>query len=506
MILFSALVILKAKQNKTGFFIGFIVVIVLFLTGTSGWDAIFKRFENLRDASGLIYDDRLIIWQDCRHIFLDFPLVGTGAGTLEKIYPLYRTFPGNDLLEHAHNDYLEFFCTGGIILPTLMGWCLFSILYSAAGSFMKRREWYSLLLFTGCVTAISAILLHSVVDFNMQIGANGLYFFLVLALAVSSANTRIRSEMAATYLNQSKFSPFITGIAVFFFLITITYAHEGALIANHYVAPYRNIALRSDMPENKLLSINQAAKTAAAFDMLNPRYAHIIANTASLQSNNSEALKHYVRSVRLDPKNSLYLMDAASFIHRHGNPDQAEALFRTSIQCDKTNMAAYIKYAAMLFEMNQAEKSFSIMKEAISVDARITDTCLALMVLHQIEDDRMHLALPDRVEPHLILGDFFDSSGEKPKAESAYLKALEFLSNETQTEKNYFLHIYQFYHRNHMDEKALNVILKAILFFPDDPGLRRTAGDLYKNLGIDYRAEEEYRRAEMLKSVLPVLP
>ena len=54
-----------------------------------------------------------------------------------------------------------------------------------------------------------------------------------------------------------------------------------------------------------------------------------------------------------------------------------------------------------------------------------------------------------------------------------------------------------------MDEKALEIILRAVRYFPNDPGLRRIAGDLYRNLGIDYRAEEEYRKAEMLKSVLP---
>jgi tetratricopeptide (TPR) repeat protein len=163
-------------------------------------------------------------------------------------------------------------------------------------------------------------------------------------------------------------------------------------------------------------------------------------------------------------------------------------------------MAAYIKYAAMLFEINQEEKSFEIMKQAISVDAQVTDTCLALMALNHIEDNRMSLALPDRVAPYIVLGDFYKSMGDRKNAEKTYLHAFEFLTNETQIKKTYFLHVYNYFRRNDQYENALNVILKAITYFPEDHGLRRIAGDLYKKLGIDYRAEEEYRKASILKS------
>ncbi len=502
MIIFSALIIFKAKQKNAGFFIGFIVIIILFLTGTSGCDAIFERFENIQNQSGLIHDDRLIIWEDSIEIIKDFPLVGTGTGTLENIYPLYRSFPGDDILEHAHNDYFEFFCTGGIILPVLMGWCLFSILYSAAGSFIKRREWYSIFLFTGCITSISAILLHSLVDFNMQIGANGLYFFLILALAVSAANTRMRHDLAKTYLKQTKRLFYPTKISAILLFVSVIFIHGGTLVADYHFSKHRDIPLTPETPKNALLRASQAAKTAEIFDMMNPEYSQTIAGTASLLQKDSDALKHYTRSIRMDPVNSQYFLDAGSFLHQNKNYDLAEKFFRNSIQYDKKNMAAYIKYAAMLFEMNQVENSFEIMKQAISIDTQITDTCLALMVLHHIDDKQMVLALPDRVEPYLLLGDFFKSMGDSENAEKTYLNALDFLTNETQIKKTYFLHLYNFFQRNDQYENALHAILKAITYFPDDHGLHRIAADLYKKMGIDYRAEEEFRKAHMLKQAL----
>lgn len=500
MIFFSVLLIFKAKQRRAGLFIGFIVISIIFLTGTSGWDAIFKRFENLQNQPGLIYDNRLIIWEDSIKIIQDFSFVGSGVGTLEKIYPLYRSFPGDDILEHAHNDYIEFFCTGGMILPALMGWCLFSILYSATGSFIKRREWYSILLFSGCLTSLSAILLHSLVDFNMQIGANGLYFFLLLALAVSAANTRMRPGLASTYLKQTKNIHSLTKISALFLLISAIYVHGGALFADYLFSEHRNIPLTPETQEKTIHEINQTAKTAAAFDIMNPKYSHIVASTALLLKNNPDALKYFNLTLRMDPINSRYLMDSASFLYQQQKYDLSGKFFHNSIKYDQKNMAAYIKYAAMLFEISQPEKSFEIIKQAISVDTQVTDTCLALMVLNHIDDNRMVLALPDRVAPYLVLGDFFKSMGDSENAEKTYLNALEFLSNETEINKNYFLHVYRFFRSNDQYEKVLHIILKAITYFPDDHGLHHTAGDLYKKLGIDYRAEEEYRKANILKS------
>ena len=138
----------------------------------------------------------------------------------------------------------------------------------------------------------------------------------------------------------------------------------------------------------------------------------------------------------------------------------------------------------------------------MSIDTQATNTCLSLMVIFEINEDQMYQALPDRVEPHLVLGDFFDSFGEKQKAEIYYLKALENLPNETQIKKSYFTHVYNFYCVLQSYEKALYIIQQALPYFPDDYHLHRIAGDLYKKLGIDYRADEEYRKAQVLKQTL----
>ncbi|MFZ2631251.1 MAG: O-antigen ligase family protein [Desulfosalsimonadaceae bacterium] len=500
--IFALLLLLKTQKKKQGFLIALIIVLVLLFTGTRGWDAIFKRFENIRNQSGeiILQSDRFIMWDDSKEIIKDFPFFGTGAGTYANIYPGYRTLPGNDILKHAHNDYIEFLCTGGIILTALMLFCLFSIFLFAARAYGIRREKFSICLFIGCITSVSAILIHSFVDFNMQIGANGLYFFFILALAVSAANTRMRSSLPATCLQKSKTGSYVTGIFTLALCVGIFYTFGGALIANYLFSDYRNIPPMPDSSKTDPYRIFQAAKNAATFDRLNPEYRQSAAHAAAMLGENATAYTYYADSVRLDPANSRRLHDAGYFVYRQGDIALADKLFRNSIQYDKKNMAAYLKYAAMFFEENQVEKGLEILKSALTINPQATDTCLSLMVLYQINEDQMHLALPDRVEPHLALGDFFESLGERQKAETSYLEALEYLPFEKKLNKHNFTQIYRFYKKNQADEKALHIIQQAIRHFPDDYELHNIAGDIYKKLGIGYLAAEEYRKARIIKN------
>ena len=44
----------------------------------------------------------------------------------------------------------------------------------------------------------------------------------------------------------------------------------------------------------------------------------------------------------------------------------------------------------------------------------------------------------------------------------------------------------------------MKTLTRAVELLPSDAGLRITLGDLYRDMGIAYRAEEEYRQALIL--------
>jgi O-antigen ligase/Tfp pilus assembly protein PilF len=496
--------ILKTNQKRVGIFVGIIFVMVFFLTGTDAWYRILARFESTWNEAGEISTGRFVYWADSIEIIKDFPAFGAGAGAFEYIYPKYRTYPGNNLLEHAHNDYLEFLATGGIIIAGLMLFALIFILYKAFQIYGKRREAYAIYIFVSALAAVFSILLHSFVEFNMQIGANGLYFFFILAVATSSANTRFRNGLPATYLKPSTAKFYIPLLAAFCLAAGVLYVNFGALLGNLYFSDFQNVNLNNDISSENLPLLHRAAQKAAAADPVNPEYSYILAKTSAAMKQADTALHYYKKSLRLAPLNSRYLKDAGDFLSGQGNHGAADQLMRIAISFDHHNPMAYFSYASWLFQENQMEKGLGILQSVMSLYPETTNTCLALMVWFGLNEEQMREALPDRVQPNLVFADYLVSKGNYEKAEASYVEALYYLSHENEIKIAFFLKVYQFFMDKKKYEKALHIIEQAIQYIPGDYSLHNIAGNLYETIGITYRADEEYRKASILKKPIEV--
>ena len=108
---------------------------------------------------------------------LFFPL-GSGPGTFAAVFPRVQPPDLRYLVNHAHNDYLEWlvevgifailFVAGFIVLFCQRGWVLLR----------QRRETRdsSYLVQIGAGISIILIALHSLVDFNLRIPANQIFF------------------------------------------------------------------------------------------------------------------------------------------------------------------------------------------------------------------------------------------------------------------------------------------------------------------------------------------
>jgi O-antigen ligase len=113
----------------------------------------------------------------------DFPIMGVGAGSWSVVFPRYRTddvAPG--FYEYAHNDYAqmaaEFGIVGFAMLAAIVVCCFGAALVAQA----KRRDPLMRGLSFASIMGILAIMIHSSVDFNLQIPANAMYFMVLLAL------------------------------------------------------------------------------------------------------------------------------------------------------------------------------------------------------------------------------------------------------------------------------------------------------------------------------------
>jgi O-antigen ligase len=118
-------------------------------------------------------------------MFLRRPLLGWGLGSFPIVYPQFRSFYTTFFVNQAHNDYLQLLVETGLAGFAIAAWYLMLVFRKAAG---KLKNWTETA--TGALTAASllgcvGILVHSFLDFNLQIPANAALFYVLSAVAAS---------------------------------------------------------------------------------------------------------------------------------------------------------------------------------------------------------------------------------------------------------------------------------------------------------------------------------
>jgi O-antigen ligase len=171
------------------FFLG-----VLWLIVWIGSDPVMNRFETLGQEYNLSGQNRISIWRDTLGLIRHHPLLGTGLGSFSVVYPSVQTVFLTLLVEHTHCDYLEVATELGLPGGILLFGSIFSVLMRAVRRYRKAEESFDKAVCLGCIGSISAILVHSLADFNLYIPANALVFTIILGLAWSSAHPTAMPE------------------------------------------------------------------------------------------------------------------------------------------------------------------------------------------------------------------------------------------------------------------------------------------------------------------------
>jgi O-antigen ligase len=128
---------------------------------------------------------RLMIVKDSLKMIGERPVLGWGLGTFQTVYPSFRTFYTNLLVNEAHNDFVQLAVETGMFGCAVMVFFI-ALLYRTG---LRRIEHWrrdprasmALAALVGC----TGLLVHSLSDFNLQIPANAALFFTLAAVATS---------------------------------------------------------------------------------------------------------------------------------------------------------------------------------------------------------------------------------------------------------------------------------------------------------------------------------
>lgn len=128
-------------------------------------------------------ETRLQDWRETIPLIRAYPVFGCGFGGYFAAFPKFKTVTPMMTADRAHNDYLQITAEAGFI-----GAAMFLVLAVTTVRLAVRRAFSatrpaSWTLAIGCLGALSAIALHSTVDFNLYIPANAMIVSWIAALS-----------------------------------------------------------------------------------------------------------------------------------------------------------------------------------------------------------------------------------------------------------------------------------------------------------------------------------
>ena len=169
------------------FFISVVLIDILIIGNYFGIDKVAAEIQQGiqldTSISGMDYY-RASVAADTLQIVRDYPLTGAGAGSFASVYPMYDAGNTGFLFwKHAHNDYLQFAGEFGLAGFAMLGGIVLLSAWMAISAQLRRRDQMMRGMACGILMAIVAMLIHSAVDFNLQIPANAATFVVILAMA-----------------------------------------------------------------------------------------------------------------------------------------------------------------------------------------------------------------------------------------------------------------------------------------------------------------------------------
>jgi O-antigen ligase len=215
-IMVIALVLTRSRMGNGGFFAAMIIVgivyillsrktapkavvliaslIIIDVVVIGSWVGLEKVVSRVQETSMTIEGEgreesvelRLDAARHGIDLIQDFPVLGTGAGSFYGTYLRYRT-PRDGYFDHAHNDYVEIAADFGLLGLGLLGAFVALTLATGVRVLVKRRSSLPRGIAFGSLMAMVALIIHSWVDFNLQIPANALTLLVIMAMAWCAA-------------------------------------------------------------------------------------------------------------------------------------------------------------------------------------------------------------------------------------------------------------------------------------------------------------------------------
>jgi O-antigen ligase len=183
--IFVAILLRQKKTGRMVLTLGVFLALAIGLLAWVGGGELVERIASIHSEARLELSGamRVNIDRDAFKMFEQKPILGWGLGTFAEVYPQFRSFYTNFFVDNAHNDYLQLLVETGALGFATMLWFVITVYYRAI---KKLKNWTvdtNGAVGLAAMLGITGILVHSSLDFNLQIPANAALFYVLCTLA-----------------------------------------------------------------------------------------------------------------------------------------------------------------------------------------------------------------------------------------------------------------------------------------------------------------------------------
>ena len=185
MALLAAFLLKRRRKQTAAIALTSFLGIVLVLLAWIGGDQLAERLASIHNGTRaeLSGGTRLTIDRDALKMFGQKPVLGWGLGVFPEIYPQFSSLSTNPQVGAAHNDYLQSLVETGALGFAIVLWFLLRLSRSIQIKMKHCPLDTSTAVTLAAMLGIAGILVHSCVDFNLQVPANAALFYVLCVIA-----------------------------------------------------------------------------------------------------------------------------------------------------------------------------------------------------------------------------------------------------------------------------------------------------------------------------------
>ncbi|MGW8158688.1 MAG: O-antigen ligase family protein [Desulfoprunum sp.] len=486
------------KQQRGRLTLMMLICFAFLAVSWFGWDLVVAEFRHGFDSEGRIRDARLTLWRDSLAIVKDYPLLGSGFGTFQQVYPRYKSLTDTLSYNHAHNDYLELLTDGGLAGFLLASWFVLAVLRHGWRMVRARRDHYAVLVGIGAISGIFAMLMHGITDFNMHNGAVGLYFFFLCGLLVAAVNVRFNYAAQESLLAKLPIrhnGVFVLLSGCLFGVILIV--QSGVGMARAQYSEVRKVYLSGRLAADRLVELAERLEKAMGWDPLEGLYPFTMGTVQWFLTDDRNLAQRYYLLAALDsPMEGAFLQRLGFFLT---DEEKGGQLIREGYARAQNKDELAVSLAEWLLSKDRREEAGTVIRERLQARPQLMGVILPLLEHYSFDRKEIAGILPPSVEAWLRFGEMRERMGDVTGAEFYTGRALELLARDNRPKPGWFQQIISFYQAHGDEGRSQEVLRQAIEAFPDHASFHVQLGRYYEKEGIIYRAKEEFERALMLE-------